>query len=173
MHWVVSLLLAVGVGAAGADRAAAQTSDRNLFERVADAVHSYPPYGVFDSVDVDVRSQAVTLSGRVTDARKRDDIEDRVRRIDGIRAVTNDIGVLPVSASDDALRYRVARSIYNHPMFWVHGQRPMPPIHVIVERGRITLTGVAANGAERAMALSLAQVPGSSGVIDRLRVASP
>jgi hyperosmotically inducible protein len=159
------------VAAAGAPTyAAAQTADRNLSERVATAVHTYPPYGVFDSVDVAVQDQAVTLTGRVTDPRKRDDIEVRVRKIDGVRTLTNEIGVLPVSRSDDDLRSRVARAIYSHPTFWVHGQRPVPPIHIIVERGRITLTGVAASDAERALALSLAQVPGSFGVTDRLRV---
>jgi hyperosmotically inducible protein len=171
MDRVVSLLLAFAAVAAVPDRAAAQISDRKLLERVTDAVRTYPAYGVFDSIDVDVRERAVTLSGRVTDSRKREDVENLVRRIDGLKTLTNGIGVLPVSQSDDELRYRVARSIYNHPMFWIHGQRSIPPIHIVVERGRITLTGVAGNEAERAMAMSLAQVPGALGVTDRLRVA--
>ena len=55
-------------------------------------------------------------------------------------------------------------------MFWMHGQRPLPPIHIIVERGRITLTGLAESEVERTMAASLAQVSGSFGVTNRIKV---
>jgi hyperosmotically inducible protein len=150
--------------------AAAQAPDRQLFERVGESIRSYPPYGVFDSIEVVVEAGAVRLSGRVTNPRKRDDIEQRVLKIAGVHSVTNDIGVLPVSPSDDQLRYRVATSIYNHPMFWMHAQRPVPPIHIIVERGRITLTGLADSETQRTMAASLAQVSGSFGVTNRIKV---
>ena len=169
MHNVWPILLAVAAIAGFPVEAAAQMQDRQLAERVAQTISTYPQYGVFDGVEVDVQNGAVTLSGRVTNPKKRDDIERRVRRIDGLVSLTNDIGVLPLSQADDALRNRVARAIYNHPMFWIHGQRPLPPIHVVVERGRITLMGVADTTAERSLAASLAQVPGSFGVTNRIR----
>jgi hyperosmotically inducible protein len=156
--------------AAFPDRAGGQPSDRNLFERVEEVVLTYPQYGVFDSIDVDVQDRVVTLSGRVTDPKKKDEIEKRVQKIDGVRSLTNDIGVLPLSLADDELRYRVARAIYNHPMFWMHGQRPVPPIHIIVEHGRVILTGLADSEAQRSMAASLAQVSGSFGVTNRIKV---
>ena len=149
MRRLLPLLLAFSTVAAFPHRADAQISDRNLFERVAEAVLTYPQYGVFDSIDVDVQDRVVTLSGRVTNPKKKEDIEKRVQKIDGVRSLTSEIGVLPLSRADDELRYRVARSIYNHPMFWTHGQRPMPPIHIIVERGRVTLTGLAESDVER------------------------
>jgi hyperosmotically inducible protein len=170
MRRLLPLLLAFSIAAVFPHRADAQISDRNLFERVAESVLTYPQYGVFDSIDVDVQDRVVTLSGRVTNPKKKDDIEKRVQKIDGVRSLTSEIGVLPLSPSDDELRYRVARAIYNHPMFWMHGQRPIPPIHIIVERGRITLTGLADSDVQRTMAASLAQVSGSFGVTNRIKV---
>ena len=170
MRSLLLLLLALSTVAGVPHRAAAQTLEGNLFERVAEAVLTYPQYGVFDSVDVDVEDRVVTLSGRVTNPKKRDEIEKRVLKIDGVRSLTNEIGVLPLSPADDALRFRVARSIYNHPMFWMHGQRPIPPIHIIVEHGRVTLTGLADSEAQRTMAASLAQVSGSLAVTNRIKV---
>ena len=170
MRSLLLLLLAFSTVAAFPHRADAQISDRDLFERVAEAVLTYPQYGVFDSVEVQVQERVVTLSGRVTNPKKKDDIEKRVQKIDGVRSLTNEIGVLPLSPSDDKLRYQVASAIYNHPMFWMHGQRPLPPIHIIVERGSITLTGLAGSDVERTMAASLAQVSGSFGVTNRIKV---
>lgn len=170
MRSLLPLLLAFSTAAVPPHLAAAQISDRNLFERVAEAVLTYPQYGVFDGIDVDVQDRVVTLSGRVTNPKKKEDIEKRVQKIDGVRSLTSEIGVLPLSPSDDELRYRVARSIYNHPMFWMHGQRPIAPIHIIVERGRVTLTGLADSEVQRTMAASLAQVSGSFGVTNRIKV---
>jgi hyperosmotically inducible protein len=173
MRRLLSLLLIAGassVVAALPVRAGAQVADGVLFERVAEAVLTYPQYGVFDSIDVNVQDRVVTLSGRVTNPRKKDDIEKRVQKVDGVRSLTSEIGVLPVSPADDELRYRIASSIYNHPMFWMHGQRPVPPIHIVVERGRITLTGLADSEAQRAMAASLAQVSGSFGVTNKIKI---
>jgi len=171
MHRVLPLLMAVAAVAGAPGLAEAQVSDQVLFERVSDAIRTYPRYGIFDGVDVGVQDRAVTLTGRVMNPTKKDDIERRVRNVDGIRALTSEIGVLPVSQADDALRYRVARAIYNHPMFWIYGQAPVPPIHIVVERGRITLTGATDSDAQRALAASLAQVSGSFGVTNRLRIA--
>ena len=170
MRRFLLLLLAFCTVAAFPHRADAQISDRDLFERVAEAVLTYPQYGVFDSIEVQVQERVVILSGRVTNPKKKDDIEKRVQQIDGVRSLTNEIGVLPLSPSDDKLRYQVASAIYNHPMFWMHGQRPLPPIHIVVERGSITLTGLAGSDVERTMAASLAQVSGSFGVTNRIKV---
>ena len=45
-----------------------------------------------------------------------------------------------------------------------------PPIHTIVEHGRVTLTGVVNNQVERMLAFSLAQVDGVFDVKNQLRV---
>ena len=60
----------------------------------------------------------MTLTGKVTMPYKRDDIAKRIAKVDGVRSVNDQIAVLPVSQFDDELRYRIARSIYNHSNFW-------------------------------------------------------
>ena len=65
------------------------------------------------------------------------------------------IEVLPVSQWDDQLRYRIARAIYNNPNFWNYAIGVNPSIHIIVEHGHVTLTGVVNNEIDRRLARSL------------------
>jgi hyperosmotically inducible protein len=170
MRRLTPVVLALVTSLALPGATAAQVSDSVLFQRVAEAINGYSLYSVFDSIEVSVDDRVVTLTGRVTTPAKRNDIAQRVEKIDGIRSLTNEIGVLPLSRTDDELRYRIARAIYSHPVFWVYAQMPVPPIHIIVENGRITLTGVADSEVQRSLAASLAQVSGSFGVTNRISV---
>ena len=77
-------------------------------------------------------------------------------RVDGVTQVHDQITVLPVSGFDDALRVRIARAIYGNSNFWNYAIMPTPPIHIIVEHGRVTLTGVVQSDVDRALARSLA-----------------
>ena len=65
-----------------------------------------------------MKDGVVTLTGKVTMPYKRNDIEKRVAKVDGVREVRDEITVLPVSQFDDELRYRIARSIYGNSNFW-------------------------------------------------------
>jgi osmotically-inducible protein OsmY len=142
--------------------ARAQAADDALARQVLTAI--------FDDVGVAVSDRAVTLTGRVTMPFKRDDIGARVAKIDGIRDVVNDIKVLPVSIEDSRLRSRVAQAIYGNSTFWHYASMVNPPIHIVVERSRITLTGCVSSEVERMLAYALAQVPGALGVTNELRV---
>jgi hyperosmotically inducible protein len=142
---------------------AGDRKDLQVFNDVSTAVNHYAQFTIFDNVDVVVKDGAVTLTGDVTMPYKRDDIEKRVAKVDGVRQVRNEIKVLPVSPSDDQLRYRIARAIYDDPNFWNYAIGPNPPIHIIVEHGRVTLTGVVNNDTDRVIARSLAhQFPAMS-----------
>ena len=46
---------------------------------------------------------------------------------------------------------------------------PNPPIHIIVEHGHVTLTGVVPSGVDRALARSLATGQGELSVVNALR----
>lgn len=100
---------------------------------------------------------------------KRDDLERRVLRVDGVSAVKNEIAVLPVSAYDNELRFRIARAIYGNPSFWHYASMANPPIHIVVERGHVTLTGVVNNEVERVLARSLATSLGAFSVTNDLK----
>jgi hyperosmotically inducible protein len=127
-----------------------------IFRDVSDKVLSYPQFTIFDDVSAAIDGGVVRLEGKVTMPFKRIDIEKRIAKVAGVSRVENRIGVLPVSQFDDELRYSVARAIYGSSAFWQYASMSNPPIHIIVERGRITLTGVVSSEVERMLARSLA-----------------
>ena len=140
-----------------------ERKDLQVFNDISKTVNRYTQFTIFDDVDVAVKNGIVTLTGDVTMPHKRDDIEKRVAKVDGVLEVRNQINVLPASLSDDRLRYRIARAIYDNPQFWNYAIGPNPPIHIIVEHGRVTLTGVVNNDVDRMIARSLAyQFPAMS-----------
>src|SRR5947207_4946387 len=130
--------------------------DFQVLKDVATSVERYTQFTIFDDVSAYVKDGVVTLTGNVTMPYKRDDIEKRVAKVDGVRTVRDEIAVLPVSQFDDELRYRIARSIYGHSNFWNYAIMPNPPIHIVVEHGRVTLTGVVNSDVDRMLARSLA-----------------
>src|SRR6185295_17206605 len=113
---------------------------------------------------------AVVLTGRVTMPYKKDDLEKRITKIDGVRSLRNDIGVLRVSQYDDQLRYRIARAIYGNASFWQYAAMANPPIHIIVEGGHVTLAGVVNSNVERMLARSLATGNGELSVTNALKI---
>ena len=146
-----------------------ETRDRLVAEQVSQQVLRYTQYTIFDSVSASVENGRVILTGWVTMPYKKDDIEQRVRRIDGVTAIENGIAVLPVSHFDDELRFRIARAIYGNSSFWQYASMANPPIHVVVNRGRVTLDGVVNSNIERMLARSLATGFGAFEVTNQLR----
>lgn len=141
----------------------------SVFKDVSRQVQNYTSFTVFDDVALSVDEGVVVLSGKVTMPFKKDDIERRVSRVAGVRQVVNQIDVLPVSQFDEELRYRIARAIYGNPNFWHYGSMANPPIHIVVERGHVTLSGVVQNDVERMQARSLATSFGAFSVKNELR----
>jgi hyperosmotically inducible protein len=135
---------------------AAATEDFQIFQDVSRQVLRYPQFTIFDSINAQVDDGVVTLTGKVTMPYKRSDIEKRIARVSGVRQVNNEITVLPVSMFDDELRFRIARAIYGNSNFWRYGAMVNPPIHIIVENGRVTLEGVVNSNIDRMLARSIA-----------------
>jgi osmotically-inducible protein OsmY len=82
---------------------------------------------------------------------------DLAARVAGVQDVRNEVRTLPVSRFDDQLRYAIARRIYGHDLFARYALEPNPPVHIIVEHGHVTLTGVVFSEVERRTAESLAR----------------
>jgi predicted kinase len=80
--------------------------------------------------------------------------------------------VLPVSLLDDALRNQVARSIYGNSNFWDYAIMRNPPIHIVVEGGHVTLTGVVRSNVDRMLARSLANQFSAFSVTSKLKTDS-
>ena len=150
------LMIAAVLLAGVSTPAAAETENLQTFRAVQRQVLRYPHFTMFDSVHAQIDNGIVVLTGKVTMPYKRDAIEQRVSRVDGIEKVHNRIEVLPVSQFDDELRYRIARAIAPHPAFNGFASTVNPPIHVIVDRGRVTLEGVVNTPVEQALARSIA-----------------
>jgi osmotically-inducible protein OsmY len=139
--------------------ALADTGDRKdlqVFNDISKTVQRYSHFTVFDNVDASVKNGVVTLTGQVTMPFKREDIEKRVGKVDGVRQVNSKIVVLPVSQFDDQLRYRIARAIYSNPNFWNYALGPNPPIHIVVDHSHVTLEGVVLNDMDRLIARTIA-----------------
>jgi hyperosmotically inducible protein len=150
------LTAALLIGVLGAPARAAGTENLQLFRDVQKQVLGYSWFSIFDNVEAQVNDGVVVLHGKVTMPYKRSDLEQRVARVDGVRQVVNKIDVLPVSQFDDRLRRQLARAIYGNPAFRPFASMVNPPIHIIVERGRVTLEGVVNNNVDRQIANSIA-----------------
>jgi osmotically-inducible protein OsmY len=135
---------------------ATDRADSQLAREASSTLNRYTQLTIFDNVEVDVHGGIITLTGNVTMPHKREDIGKQAALVEGVREVRNQIHVLPVSASDDQLRYRLARAIYDSPHFWQYAVGPNPPIRIIVEHGHVTLTGIVNNDTDRTIAGSLA-----------------
>jgi hyperosmotically inducible periplasmic protein len=118
---------------------------------------------------VGIESGAVVLTGKVTMPFKRDAIEKRVAKVEGVTRIENRITVLPVSPFDEELRYTIARAIYGNSSFWHYAAMANPPVHIVVERGHVTLSGVVNNNVERMLARSLATSFGALSVVNALK----
>ena len=107
MRTTTRLLLAAGVLALMTAAASAYTEDRKdlqVFKDISKAVTRYAEFSIFDTVDAQLKDGVVTLTGRVTMPYKKDAIEKRVAKVEGVREVHDQITVLPVSQFDDQLR---------------------------------------------------------------------
>jgi len=142
-----------------------------LFQRVQEQVLRYSFFTVFDNIEIEIAEDGhVVLTGHVTGSHKASDIEKRVVALDGVTAVTNDIAVLPASGFDNRLRRVIARAIYGNPTFWHYATSGNPPIHIVVERGHVTLTGVVDSETDRQLARALAAQFNAFSVTNQLRL---
>jgi hyperosmotically inducible protein len=131
-----------------------------------------PFYGVFDNLLYRVSPDGtVTLLGEVSRPTLKSDAERAVRNIEGIERVDNQIKVLPVSPNDDRIRRATYRKIYGHDVLSQYQLRAVPPIHIVVDNGHVTLEGVVARQMEKQVAgMQANSVSGVFSVVNNLRV---
>jgi hyperosmotically inducible periplasmic protein len=169
MRTKVGLLAAALALTAQSALAQIERKDLQVFNDISKTVNQYAFFTIFDDVNANVENGTVTLTGKVTMPYKRNEIEKRIAKVDGVQQLVNHLEVLPVSTFDDQLRYRIARSIYRNSNFWNYAIMANPPIHIIVEHGRVTLTGVVNSNVDRMLARSLATQFGAMSVKNELK----
>ncbi|MEO8371776.1 MAG: BON domain-containing protein [Candidatus Solibacter sp.] len=149
-NFLMTAALVVGVAAA-ADKGVPRTG-ADLEKSVRHEILMYPNYTLWDDISFRVNSGNVELFGAVNQPYKKSDLQSIVQHIPGVQSVTNGIKVLPLSPFDDELRVRVARAIYRDPVLSRYAMGSVPSIHVIVENGKVTLTGAVNNAMEKQVA---------------------
>ena len=134
-----------------------QRSDADIRKDVRSAVLRYPYYSVFDDIQYSVDDGVVVLQGSVYRPNRRTDIDGLVAQIPGVREIQNEIEVQPASLFDDQLRRELVRAIYGSDQLGHYGIQPNPPIHIIVNRGKVTLTGYVNSQIDKALVNSMAR----------------
>jgi len=173
---LAAMLVAAGSAVAATDPTPATgDNDAQIAQKIVHEIRMYPRYTIFDNVNVKVHDGEVDLVGQVSQPFKKGDMGRLAQRVAGVHSVTNEIEVLPTSLFDDRLRLQVARSIYRDPSLSRYAIQAIPPIHVIVDNGHVTLEGVVNNDMEKTIAgLRASQVGLSFGqVVNNLRVENP
>jgi hyperosmotically inducible periplasmic protein len=142
-----------------ANRANDERAKAIIGERVRHELALLPYYGVFDWIEAQVApNDAVVLRGQVIRPTTKSDAEARVKKIESVNKVINQIEVLPLSPSDDEARIATYRAIfkYNGPLFR-YSTSSRPSIHIIVKNGRVTLKGYVADAGDRQIAYTAAR----------------
>ena len=144
-----------------------------IIREVRHELATLPYYGVFDWLEYVVQpDNTVVLRGQVVRPTTKSEAESRVKDIEGVSGVVNQIEVLPLSPSDDRLRRSLYRAIYGQssPLFH-YAIQTVPPIHIIVRNGRATLKGIVANKGDANLAYIKARgVPGLFEVKNELKI---
>ena len=136
-----------------------------IVQQVRHELLSLTNYGVFDSLSFGIQGKSIVLKGYASRPQLKSDAEKAVKKIDGVAGVVNQIVVLPNSPMDDQIRMGVYRRVYANAALRKYTGSPVgfgvfpsvareaggitmdPPqgyhaIHIIVNRGHVTLTGV-------------------------------
>jgi hyperosmotically inducible protein len=196
---VAAAVLGLTLGLVGA-RPAVAADPKATVEQIRKELMQLPYYGVFDFLAFSYDKGTVSMMGYAYHPGLKRDAVRAVKRVSGVDEVADKIEELPVSQSDDDIRWKAYYNIYRDPFLsryapgggalWGHrhsfgggflgmgparfpGTEPVGdyPIHVIVKNGKITLLGVVDNGADKTVAgMKAREVPGSFGVENELMV---
>lgn len=199
---VATLCIALGVSLATAQEqtSASPIAGQEKLLRIAEEVRKQivmlPQYGVFDNIHFGINPDGtVVLRGEASRPTLKSGAENVVKRIEGVEKVDNQIEVLPTSPNDDRIRAAVYAAIYGSPSLQKYTSnrklRTMPSvlraaggitndpplgfhaIHIIVNNGHVTLTGVVNNEADMATAgIRASGVPNVFSVDNQLQVAN-
>jgi hyperosmotically inducible protein len=147
------------------------SGDARIVKEVRHELVMLPYYSVFDNLAYKVEGNTVTLLGQVTRPSLKSDAENVVKKIEGVDKVVNNIEVLPPSPMDDQLRRAAFRAIFGDSVLSKYSWGAVPPIHIIVNGGHLTLEGVVDSESDKNVAEIRAKgVSGVFSVQNNLRV---
>ena len=157
--------------AAGVQAKEEVSGRQRVMEKIRKELVTLPFYGVFDNLAYSFDGGTATLYGQVVRPTTRSDAERRVRKVAGVSRVVNQIEVLPLSSFDDSIRQRAYRQIFGTAGLYRYAMGANPSLHIVVNRGHVTLEGVVSNEGDRRLArIAALQVPGVFSVTNNLRL---
>jgi hyperosmotically inducible periplasmic protein len=174
---IAALVLMLGMAVSLTYGAETKTENRkryqgqSLHKLIRKKLVTLPYYGVFDNLAYRVDRDTVTLYGQVVRPSTRKDAERRIADIEGVARIINKIEVLPLSPFDDRLRVQAYNTVFGTSSLYRYAMGANPSIHIIVNRGHITLEGVVSNKMDKQLAYMAARsVPGAFSVTNNLMV---
>ena len=185
LHTFLAAVLALGTTglafASSTDQASQQVTssanqriEQRLSGEVRHELNMIPQFTIFDNLAYRVDGRTVTLFGQVRDAIVKDSAEARVKHLEGVERVDNQIEILPASFNDDRIRRQVARAVFNDPRLFNYGVQSVPPIHIIVKNGHVNLEGMVRTQTDKDDAFIRANgVSGVFSVENNLQVEQP
>jgi osmotically-inducible protein OsmY len=114
------------------------------------------PDSAFNYFDVKVEQGVVVLSGTVRHASRGRQIAGEVAQIPGVRDVRNELRSPSDGAGDERIRRELMRAIYGSLSLSRYALQAVPPIRILVERGRVVLAGRVASAVERELLTAIA-----------------
>jgi len=150
-------------------------NEAQLAQKIRHNLLMLPYYSIFSDLAFQLNGTVVTLEGACPpdppwDIKK--DAENVVKKIPGVTQVINNIRELPLSQFDWQIRRAEERAIYGDPQIGTrYGYQALPPIHIIVDNGHVTLEGVVDNEFDDTLIRTRANaVPNVFSVDDKLIV---
>lgn len=171
-----------------------QDDTSRIVSEVQKQIGSLPDYSVFDWITFGIQGKTLILKGYASRPILKQEVGRVVKGIEGVETVDNQIKVLPLSSNDDRIRVSVYNLIYSSPSLSKYnanqggirgggtltrmagGITVDPPIgfhaiHIIVEKGHVTLYGAVLNSSDVTMATMRANsAPGAFSVNNELVV---
>jgi hyperosmotically inducible protein len=150
------------------------TGDDAIAQKVAHEIRTYAYYTIWDNVDFQVNDGTVHLLGEVSQPYKKSALGSIISHVSGVTTVDNELKVAPLSSFDDRIRVQVAQAIFRDPALSRYAIQAVPPIHIIVDNGRVTLEGVVNTKMEKEVAGIRASSSMTFGMVtNNLRVEQP
>jgi osmotically-inducible protein OsmY len=149
--------------------------DKELEAKLAEKLaYDRVGYGnAFNAISVSVSNGAVTLGGHARTDVDKDSALALVSTYPGVKDVTGEIEVDPVSMMDDQTRLAVARAVYGDSFLSKYAIDPAKPIRISVQNGHVELYGTVDTQADKDVAFQRANsVPGVFSVKNYLQVAN-
>ena len=149
-----------------------EEQDSDLAERVIKSINRYPYYTIWDYIDGNINNGVVTLSGSVTpDRDKKKELYERIAEIRGVQDYIDRIEIQSVSQEDQRLRNVIGRRLSSSEHFQRTINMRIPPYHIIINRGIVTLVGYVQSQVENhEMERIIRQAQGVLRVNNRLQV---